>query len=104
MLNVKKTLTKIMGVMDDMVVIESHTISNISYSTYYGTSSLNVAKAGYTPIALGNASMNIAQNHFFYLGISGNTASFGVCRNAASGTISNLTITFTVVYIRSDLM
>ena len=104
MLNVKKNLTKIMENMNDIIVLKDYLIPATSFNTYYGVLSKDVTLAGYTPIALTIASINLASCGIYRIGISGNTVEIGVSKFSQSGTLTSLTATFTVAYVRTDLI
>lgn len=104
MLNTKKTLTKILENMNDLVVIKSYSIPTTSFNTYYGVLQKDVTLAGYTPIALTKASINLASCGFYGVGLDGNMAQLGVAKYSQSGTLTSLSGTFVVAYVRSDLI
>lgn len=102
MLNVKKTLTKIMEYMDKIIITRTYSISSISSSTYYSTVTKDITVAGYTPIAFTRININQAAVYLFSF-VAANTASFGIA-NRTGGSISGAIINFDVIYIRSDLI
>lgn len=104
MLNVKKNLTKIMENMNDMIVLRDYSIPTTSFNTYYGVLQKDVTLAGYTPIALTKASINLASCGFYGIGLDGNTVQIGVAKYSQSGTLTSLSATIKVAYIRSDLI
>ena len=106
MLSLKALISKILTSLSGLITIASYTQSGLSYSTWYGTTSFNVSKAGYTPIALVSVSLNQAALHCYYWGVtaSSNTAIVGVGRHTSGSAIASLTITINVLYIRSDFV
>ena len=104
MLNQKKTLTKILENMNDIIVLKDYSIPSTSFNTYYGVLTKDVSLTGYTPIALTKATINLASCGFYGVGISGNQVQLGVARFSQTGQLGSLSATITVAYIRSDLI
>lgn len=104
--SLKILIAKVLTSLTGLVTYATFTKSGISYSTYYGTTSFDISKAGYTPIGLINVSLNQAALHCFSQGISmsGNTATIGVSRYTSGSAVSSLMITISVLYIRSDFV
>lgn len=104
MLDLKALLAKILSTFQGLVIRKTYTVSGRAFNTYYGTTAIDVTLTGYTPIAIPRVSLNQAVLHCFLWQLSGNTATIGVSRGTSSGTISSLSITIDVVYIKTGLV
>lgn len=99
MLNIKALLIKMLGRID-YTIDAVNIVNNGSASTYYNVWSKDVSKTGYKPIALTGVGLNQAILHTYLAYLSGTTVGVGVCKNTASGTLSTVTITAYVLYVK----
>lgn len=104
MLDLKALLAKLVSTFQGLVIRKTYTVSGKAFNTYYGTTSIDVTLTGYTPIAIPKVSLNQAILHCYLWQVVGNTAVIGVSRGTPSGTISSLSITIEVVYIKTGLV
>lgn len=104
MLDLKALLAKILSTFQGLVIRKTYTVSGRAFNTYYGTTSIDITLTGYTPIAIPRVALNQALLHCYLWQAIGNTAVIGVSRPTSSGTISQLSITIDVVYIKTSLI
>lgn len=104
--SLKYVLTKMLSSLNGLIAFGAFSKGPIEFSTFYGTTTFDISKAGYTPICLTRVSLNQALFHCYAQGLdsNANTATIGVARGTGSGTITSLYIYITVLYIRSDFV
>lgn len=76
----------------------TYTKSGITANTYYSNQTVDIAKDGYTPIAVVSYGCNQAIANLFRLEIVGNTLNFGVSTINQSN-LNNVSVTVQVLYI-----
>lgn len=102
MLSIKKTLTKILALLDSPVMFKQYHTRSLSSSTWYLNQTLDVSLSGYKPIYLGFA-INLASCYVFSSYLNENTAQVSVAKRDNTGTLSSLSITWNVIYIKDTL-
>lgn len=102
MLNIKKTLTKILALLDSPVMFKQYITSGLSSTTWYLNKTLDVSLSGYKPIYMG-FSINLANCYVFSNYLNGNTAQVSVAKRDNTGTLTSLQITWNVIYIKDTL-
>lgn len=95
--DLREILNGVLPIPQDDFVVEDRTTSNLSSSTYYLNTSINIEKSGYKPIAIVGHTCNQASIWFYAQMIASDTsASIGIAKQ--SGTLSNVIITLKILY------
>lgn len=102
MLDIKKTLTKILALLNSPVVFRQYVTSDLSSSTWYLNKDLDISLSGYKPIYMGFA-INLASCYVYSNYLNGNIAHAGIAKKDNTGTLTSLQITWNVIYIKDTL-
>ena len=101
MLDVKKTLAKLLFAHTDAYITRTYTVGSVS--SWYANNDINIAVAGYTPISV-TGKTNQASVHFANLSFTDTTLSVTRAQSSTSGSLSQNTGTFVVRYIKNELV
>ena len=101
MLDVKKTLAKLLGAHTDAYITRTYTLGAVN--NWYANNAINIGITGYTPISV-TGQTNQASVHFANLSFTDTLLSVTRAQNSTSGSLSQNQATFVVRYIKNELV